>query len=389
MKKKLVLLLAGLLAVSMLGGCGKEENAGGESQIQTESSSEGTNATGTENTGEEQEPVEAILLKDVAVEEYVTLGEYKGLEISFAEKGSFTQEEVDELAFSVYQDFVTAEAGGVTDRAAENGDTVNISYVGKKDGVAFEGGTADNQALELGSGSYIDGFEEGLVGVKPGETVDLNLTFPDPYNPNPDLAGKPVVFTVTVNFIYPTEPAQMVDEVVATMGSENYTNVAELKEFCTKYLEYQTEMEYEAGRQDAALMALMAVAEVQPAPEGLIERYYRSIYDTLVRQAGQYGLDADTYCSYYFGMDAVSYANEYAKESAKQSMVVQHIANLENLNITDEELEVRLQEFAEKNETTVEEIRSGDDDEMLKEYFMFENVLNFLIENGVVTEIEE
>lgn len=136
MKKKLALLLAGMMVLSVLGGCGKEEkeNTG---TTDTQSGQE----TGTQ---ESKETVEAVNLIDVKVEDYVTMGEYKNLEMSFDAKGTFTEEDVELLALSAYNGYVTAEAGGIKDRAAVLGDTVNIDYEGKQDGVAFSGGTAQN-----------------------------------------------------------------------------------------------------------------------------------------------------------------------------------------------------------------------------------------------------
>lgn len=241
--------------------------------------------------------------------------------------------------------------------------------------------------MALGSGSFIDGFEEGLVGVTPGETVDLNLKFPETYPNNPDMAGVEVVFTVTVNFIYPTEASQMTDAVVASMENQYFGTVQELKDYCREYLEYNVEDVYVSGKQNAALTALLSVAEIKDAPEGLVQNYYDSIYASLSAQAAGYGFDVETFCAYFVGTDANTYVTAYAKESAKQSMAVQYVANAENLNISDEELEQCIKEFAEENKVTVEEVRSSDDEEMLREYFMFERVLEFLVENGNVTEI--
>ena len=164
--------------------------------------------------------------QQVPVEQYVTLGAYKGVEV-VVEKMAVSEDEIESYAFQIYNSLISADNGGIKDRAIELGDTANIDYVGKKDGVAFDGGTASGYNLGIGSGSFIDGFEEGLVGVKPGETVDLNLTFPEGYQAE-DLAGQKVVFTVTVNYILPAAPADMEDAVVAGFDNEAYTNVAEL-----------------------------------------------------------------------------------------------------------------------------------------------------------------
>lgn len=159
-----------------------------------------------------------VPLNQMKVEKYVTLGDYQNLSVT-VDAAAVDDTELAALVNSVYVDNVTAENGGIVDRAVETGDTVIIDYEGKKDGVAFEGGTAQEASLTIGSGRFIDGFEDGLIGVKPGETVDLNLTFPESYG-NAELAGQPVVFTVTVHFIRPAEvaPEDMEDAVVASMG---------------------------------------------------------------------------------------------------------------------------------------------------------------------------
>ena len=156
--------------------------------------------------------------------------EYKGLALTIAPRAEVTDEQVDELARSVYNDALTAEYG-ITDRAVAVGDKVNINYAGTQDGVAFEGGTADNQSLVIGSGSFIEGFEDGLVGVMPGETVELNLTFPEDYM-NADMAGVEVVFTVTVNFIYLSADDTMQDEAIAVMSDGEYATIDAFKMYC-------------------------------------------------------------------------------------------------------------------------------------------------------------
>lgn len=370
MKKKLAVVMTTLLAIAMLGGCGTKENGADQ-------------ATTQEETGVE---VEKADLKDIKVEDYVTLGDYKGLELTVSAKRDYTQEEIDQEVLAAYLPYVSLEAGGVKDRAAEDGDTVNIDYAGTLDGVAFDGGTATNQQLGLGTGKFIDGFEAGLVGVMPGETVDLNLSFPEGYKNNPDLAGKEVVFTVTVNFIYPSEKSQMVDEVVASMGSEYFTTVQEIIDYCKSALAIVAERTYVSNKQSVALEALMQNCTVSEAPQELVNRYYDSIYNSLSVEAAQYYVDVETYCSYFFQTDAATYVTTYAQQYAQWAMVVQAIANAEDLNISDEELEVLLQDAIEKKQIEVETNRSQEDQEALREYFMFEKVLNFILENGVVTE---
>ena len=142
----------------------------------------------------------------------------------------------------------------VTDRPAKEGDTVNIDYKGMKDGVAFEGGTAQGYDLTLGSGSFIDGFEDGLIGAETGETRNLELKFPYRYKNNPDLAGQPVVFEVTVNKIVETVTPELTDEYAAE--NSDYATAEE-------YREGLRDIMREQNKKNAVLDALMEQAEFQ------------------------------------------------------------------------------------------------------------------------------
>ena len=213
MKRKMIartaVFCAAVLMAGALAGCGKTGN--GESTGGTESSQE--------------TPAEKFTLKDIDVEKYVTVGDYKSIRVEKQEV-TVSDSELEEMTNQVYIGSFPAELG-VKDRAVKEGDTANIDYVGKKDGVAFDGGTAQGANLTIGSDTYIDGFEDGLIGVMPGDTVDLNLTFPEGYG-NQDLAGQAVVFTVTVNYIIPEEKT---DEAVEKFGVEGVTTVEELRQY--------------------------------------------------------------------------------------------------------------------------------------------------------------
>lgn len=350
MKKRLATLLAGAMALLMV-GCG-----------------------GSDTT----------VLKDMKVEKYVTLGEYKGVELQVA-AASVSEEELSQMVEYIYTSSVTAENGAIKDRAAQDGDTVNIDYVGKKDGVAFDGGTASGQSLTLGSNSFIDGFEDGLVGVKPGETVDLNLTFPENYGAA-DLAGQAVVFTVTVNYIVPTA-AEFTDDVVAGFGVSEFTNMAELNQYANDYLlenaNYNRDMEIE----NSLLETIMSNATFKEIPETVIQKYSDQMTRSIESVAMQYGIDTDTYLGYYFGMDLATYLDTYAEDSAKQGILFQAIANEEGLNLTDEELDTELQTYATNaGYATVEEFLGEEPKENFREFLMFERVLQFLKDNAVITE---
>lgn len=351
MKKRLIALLAATCMAGTLCACG-----------------------GNESTAEDN-------LFNIDVDKYVTLGEYKGMELNVAEP---TVSDED-LAYYVNQEFsylVTAE-NGITDRAVENGDTTNIDYVGKKDGVAFDGGTASGASLTIGSGQFIDGFEEGLIGVMPGETVDLNLTFPENYT-SADLAGQEVVFTVTVNYIMP----EVSDEVIAAAGNANYSNVAELEEYMYNYLYNNATATYNNQVESAIISNVIANSTyADELPTALTEKYKTNITVNIGSTASYYGMDAETYATTVYGTDLETLVNEYALESTKQALAFQAIAKAEGLELTDEELDLELSEYALNNGYgSVEEFLGEASKDDFKEYFMFLKVMDFIKENANMAE---
>ncbi len=200
MKKTFVLMCMAGAVTASVAACGKSDKEAQQTSqtaevLETDSASEESADSGTqteeESAGGREDYVE---LQDLDIEEYITLADYKSMKVSAVRPA------VDDETVTQYIDSELL-VGKITDRAVEEGDVADIDFVGKKDGVAFEGGTAAGYMLTIGSGGFIPGFEEGLVGVMPGETVDLNLTFPENYKKNPDLAGQEVVFSVKVNSI--------------------------------------------------------------------------------------------------------------------------------------------------------------------------------------------
>ena len=342
MKKGITCILTILMAAGLLAGCGrsKEEN----------------------------------VLRDLDTDSYVTLCDYRNLSVS-VESAAVTDSERDLKVMESYSRFATLENSGITDRAAADGDTVNIDYVGKKDDVAFEGGTASGAFLVLGSDSYIDGFEDGLVGVQPGETVDLELTFPENYG-NRDLAGQAVTFTVTVNYI-----VELRDQVVTAMGLENIHTVAELQQYVHDQIYADKEADYESSLKNAIMMELFEQSSFGDLPEVILENnkdYVRGV----VNSAAAYGLDADTYTRTFFGMDADTYINEYAAQLTKQDITLQAIANQEDLNVGDKDLKAVLEQYAkEAGADTVEEYLGDNSAEEYRNAIMMEKVMDYLIEH--------
>lgn len=368
MKKRLVMLLTACMAFGLFAGCGNNEENSDKEDVAI--------------TDEVAQDVPDVTLADYNTDELVALGEYKGFEVTVPAP-SVDDATLNMYVQNIFQGAVTEEMG-VTDRVVENGDNAYISYVGKKDGVAFDGGTSEGTFLLIGSGSYIDGFEEGLVGVMPGETVDLNLTFPDPYKQNPDLAGAPVVFTVTVHYLAP----EMTDEAIAAMGEEAFSTVEELNSYVYDQLMLQAESNHELNVENAVVEQLLANTTFSEIPEDLVAKYTDNVYKNMEMAAAQYGYDVDTYTTLLYGSDAATVTAEFGLESAKQGLAFQAIANAEGLNIDDEALDAKLQEQADLYGVgSIEELIGDTNKEDYRDYFMFDSVIAFLVENStVVTE---
>lgn len=378
MKKQLAMLLITAMAVTVMAGCGSDNGGAAEGS----STSQSQETTGASESSEEGSANGIAALKDMDVDSLVTLGEYKGLAVTAA-PAAVDDSEWDQLVNQVYNGSVTKENGGIVDRAVADGDTVNLDYAGTKDGVAFDGGTAQGQLLTIGSGQFIDGFEEGLVGVTPGETVDLNLTFPEVYDNNPDLAGAAVVFTVTVNYIVPTE---LEDTVVAAFGEEEYKTVEELRQYVYDYLYSNAQSNYNSTVENSVLNTFMTNCTFQEMPADMVEQYGQNIRANLESTAASMGADADTYTTYFYNMDAETFISSYAEESVKQSVALQAVANKEGLAVTDEELDSLLSENATNSGFgSVEEFMGNNTREEYREYFMFEKAVKFLVDNAVIS----
>lgn len=323
---------------------------------------------------------EGNALRDLKTDSYVTLCDYQNMSVS-VEPVTVTDSERDLSVMEEYSRFSTLENSGILDRAAADGDTVNIDYVGKRDDVAFDGGTASGAFLVLGSDSYIDGFEDGLVGVRPGETVDLDLSFPEDYG-NAELAGQAVVFTVTVNYI-----VELRDSVVAAMGLENVSTVAELQQYVHDKIHASKETEYERNVRSAIIMELFAQCTYGELPEAILEgnkAYVGSIVDSVAA----YGLDADTYTYAVFGMDSATYIHNYAAELTKQDITLQAIANREGLNVSDKELKDTLEQYAsEVGAGSVEEYLGDNSAEEYRNAIMMQKVMDYLLEHTQINEI--
>lgn len=322
-------------------------------------------------------------LKDFDAAAYVTLGEYKGISVQMTQ----AEPSVSDEYLNGYIQYVlsnNATYTEITDRNVEMGDITNIDYVGKVDGVAFDGGTAQGQELVIGSGMFIEGFEDGMIGMAVGETRDVEATFPDPYDNNPDLAGKVAVFTVTLNSISIAETPELTDEYVAGLAIEGVTNVEEYRAYMHDVLMEQAQNSYDNEKLNLALEAIQASSTFKDAPKGMVERMSTAMIANISAVAGNYGIGVGEYVSLMYGGDAANYEDtikQQAEMAAQQYIMLQAIADAEGLNVSDEELEAIIEAEAALYGYELEAYKAEIDVEDYREYMMAENVMQFLKDN--------
>ena len=362
MRKFLKVGLCGAAALMMFAtGCSGQKSAKDASQA--------------ESTAEGETPAET---EEYVAEGSITLGEYKGIPVTVTEP-TVTDEEVD----AQIQQLLNSSAEYLeVDREAQLGDQVNIDYKGMKDGVAFDGGTAEGYDLVLGSNSFIDGFESGLVGAKKGEEVTLNLTFPDPYQNNPDLAGQAVVFEVKVNNVKEKTVPELTDDFVAKVSPEDGT-VEKLRENMKAFILEQKQYQIDNQRNTDILNAVIDKSEIVCATDD-VDKNYETQVQYYTNQASMYGLDLATYAS-LMGMDEEGLKSELrnvARDMTKQEMLLKEIASRENITVTDEDREALAERYGYDS---LESFLETADKEIVDDTALMQKTLDFLVENAEIT----
>ena len=362
MKKKLsAILMCAVLALS-LAACGDSAGSSDETGAGTE----------TENT--EASTAETAEETTVEGEGVVELGQYSGLTVEVA-KTEVTDDDVNEYSEYIYNQY----AGEIDwNKTAEIGDTLNIDFVGKVDGEAFDGGSSEDYDIVLGSNTFFAGFEDAMVGMAVGDVWDLDLQFPDDYW-SEDLAGKPCVFTVTCNAVIPP----MSDESVAALQKEEYSNVAELNEMARSVIEAYYQNDYESDIVSSVLSMVMESTTFGSIPEDKLAERVEYVTETYTSVASNYGVDLDTYLGVYG-----TTVDEVAANYAKQDLVFAAIAEAEGFTVTDDEVDAYVQEMIDYygDDTTVEEVYETESREEYREALILQKAYNFLIEVTNVVE---
>lgn len=379
MKKRTAMLLLSLSLLTLAAGCGtKEEDSTKTEETAQEESFELTNDEGK------------VVAADIEnLEEYVTLGEYKNLEVEEAPKQEITDEYLEEYIHNVMVSQTPVEV--TEDRAVQEDDTVNIDYTGYMDGETFDGGSAEGTDLRIGSGSFISGFEEGLVGHKKGEEVTLDLNFPDPYQNNPDFSGKPVQFKVTINSI--SEPPAFGDAWVTE--NTDYENAEEFRAEQKTLLQKYTDTEYESQVKSDLFSKVVENSEIKSYPEQMMEDAKKDVESRIEETyAAPSGLTLEEYYeqSGISQEDADQMVEEMAKSSMDQNLITQAILNAEGITLTEEQYQEEEEKYAQlsgfENAEAMKNLYSESNLGLIRDSVLWNRACDVLMETAVITETQ-
>lgn len=327
-------------------------------------------------------------------DDYVTLGDYKNIEVT-AINYDFTEDELKAYIDKDLEYYVSSydlyDYKPIKDKetVSEN-DVVNIDYVGKKDGVAFAGGTAEGAHLKIGSGSFIPGFEDGLIGVAVGDTVDLNLTFPDTYD-NEELKGQEVVFTVSVNSVDEALAPEYDEDFFANFGIEGVSTYDDYLEYARGYLNEAKDEQNVGAVEEEIWTAVTDMCEVKEIPQVILDEKNKELDEDLQEYAEYYGVDTDTMIQ-YMGHDQESYEAQKktaAEAEAKKTLICMAIAKKENIDITDEDLkQIAQEEYEDYGYASAAEMLESKSNEYIRSYVRYKKVMEVLKGYAKVNEGE-
>ena len=406
MKKNVIALIAGAMVLCMAAaGCASQgnDNTGNTNETAETAATEEAAAQATQEPALEEDDMswqeeDDAYLTGINAADYVELPEdYKHLTVEAARPVDPTDDEVEARIDTELQNRATMEE---VDRKVKKGDTVNIDFVGKMDGEAFDGGSG-NYDLEIGSGRFIDGFEDGLIGAKKGETLDIELTFPEDYYET-SLAGRDVVFTVTVNTISKTVVPELTDDFVKSLNLTNafgqaVTTVDDYEDYIRSNMIEEREATYETTVKSAIVDALLDTCTfTQDPPENLVEKYNYLLTRQLTYYALQNYMDLETYMvgDGSSGITKDNYRDviyDMAKRwYAKQGLAFQAIADKKELNPDEDEISTVIAEYVASDASTekVEDL-SRVIRESLRDEIMTDKVIDYLYEHCRVKDPAE
>ena len=325
-----------------------------------------------------------IFTAEVAVKPDVTLGEYKGVAVPKSDV-EVTDEEV-EAALKKEQE-KNSRTVAVEDRAAENGDIVTIDFEGTVDGEAFQGGSGKDYPLTLGSGTFIPGFEEQLVGANVNDVVDVNVNFPEDYN-SEELKVKAAVFKCTVHKIEKKELPELDDDFAKDVSE--FDTLEEYKNDIRGELKKKKEEDAKREKENAAVDKAVANAQME-IPDAMLNTQAAQMVDNFARRLSAQGMSMEQYMQ-YTGQNAAALQEQMKPQALKQiqtRLVLEKVAEVENIQVSDEKLEEEIQNMAKMYNMEADKLKEllgdAEKDQMRKDLAVQEAV-TFLAENAVETE---
>lgn len=306
----------------------------------------------------------------------VTLGQYKGLEVEKAE-ATVTDEQVEAELNRMAENVASTET---VDGPAQMGNTANIDFEGFEDGVPFEGGKGENHDLKLGSGSFVPGFEEQVVGMSAGEEKDINITFPENYHA--DLAGKAVVFHVKVNKVTETVVPAMDDEFAKDVSEFDTLDAlkADIRAKAMERAQKNIQNEFET-----ACIAKASENTTVELPNALVERELDTQMERFAYQLQMGGYSMEQYAK-MMGGDVKTMRNAFrpaAEKAAKESVTLEKIAEVENIAVTDEEIAAEIESLAKQYDLTVEKVKEMVPAEELTESLKTRKAVQIIVDSAV------
>lgn len=313
----------------------------------------------------------------------IKLGNYKGIEAEVTKQPVADTEVDNEIQRLVAQSTSLIEKDG----DVTNGDVTTIDFEGFKDEVAFDGGKAEGFQLEIGSGQFIPGFEEQMIGMKKGETRELNLTFPENYGAA-DLAGADVVFKVTVHKIEEKKEAELNDAFVASLNAPGIETIDQLRDNIKASLEAQHEQAFMAAKENAALGKLIDDCEVE-VEESDIEKALQQQLQHISMELASQGMQLEQYLQ-MMGMNQETLLQQLApsaKQQATFEAIIDEIVEIENLETSDEEANQQVEAIAAHNQVSKEDVLNQIDIESLKRDLNRIKASRLIMDNTVFIEV--
>ena len=320
-----------------------------------------------------------IFTAEVAVRPEVTLGKYKGVQVTKIDT-TVTDEEVEAALEKEQQK--NSRTVSVTDRPVQTGDTAVIDFEGFVDGVAFVGGKGENHPLEIGSHSFIEGFEDQLVGHNAGEEVEVNVTFPEKYQAA-ELAGKPAVFKVKINEIKTKELPELNDEFAQDVSE--FDTLAEYKEDLRKHLEVSKENDAKRAKEDEAIKKIIDKSTME-LPDAMIDTQCENMINEFAQRISQSGLTMDQYMQ-FSGMTIDGLKEQVRPEAItriQSSLVLEQIAKEENIEVSDDEINAEVEKMAAQYGMEADKLKEylGDaEKESMKRDLAITKAVDLIMEN--------